>query len=185
MAVRTRDNVPLLAAVLSVVSLALVFGAVLGAIPSSRLPHFPALVAAIPHLNAAISVAAITTIAVGWRAIRSGQVARHRAAMLSAAGSFATFLLLYLYKVVVEGTAPFPGPEQVYQFVYLPLLAVHMTLAVVCVPLLYYVLLIGLTHSVAEIPRTNHPRVGRVAATLWLTSFALGFVVYLLLYVVY
>jgi len=34
-------------------------------------------------------------------------------------------------------------------------------------------------------PATNHPRVGRVAAVLWLVSFALGIVVYLPLYVVY
>jgi len=185
MAVRTRDHVPVLAAVLSLVSLALVFGAVLGAVPASLLPHAPAAVAAIPHLNAVVSLVAIGTIAYGWRQIRAGNVRNHRAAMITAAVLFAAFLLLYLYKVVVEGTAPFPGPDAVYRFVYLPLLAIHMTLAVVCVPLLYYVLLIGLTHPVAEIPRTRHPRVGRVAASLWLTSFALGVVVYLLLYVVY
>lgn len=185
MAVRTRDHVPLLAAVLSVASLALVFGAVLGAVPPALLPHAPGVAAAIPHLNAAISLVAIVAIAVGWRSIQRGDVARHRTAMLAAAGLFAAFLLLYLYKVVVEGTAPFPGPEPVYTFLYLPILAVHMILAVVCVPLLYYVLLIGLTHPVAEIPSTRHPRVGRIAASLWLVSFALGVVVYLLLYVVY
>ena len=185
MAVRTRDHVPLLAAVLSIVSLALVFGAVLGAVPASLLPHAPSAVAAIPHLNAVISLVAIGAIAYGWRQIRRGNVRNHRVAMVSAALLFAAFLLLYLYKVVVEGTASFPGPESVYQFVYLPLLAIHVTLAVVCVPLLYYVLLIGLTYPVAEIPRTRHPRVGRVAASLWLTSFALGIAVYLLLYVVY
>lgn len=185
MAVRTRDHVPLLTAVLSVVSLGLVFGAVLGALPTSVLPRAPWAVAAIPHLNVALSVGAIVSIAVGWRAIRRGQVRRHRAAMLVAAALFAAFLSLYLYKVVVEGTAPFPGPESVHRFVYLPLLAIHVTLAVVCVPLLYYVLLIGLTYPVAEIPGTRHRRVGRVAAALWLTSFVLGVVVYLLLYVVY
>ena len=185
MSVRTREHVPLLTAVLSVASLALVFGAVLGAVPAGALPHAPGLVAAIPHLNAAISLVAIGTIAVGWRGIRRGAVRRHRAAMLASAALFAAFLLLYLYKVVLEGAAPFPGPEAIYRFVYLPLLAIHILLAVVCVPLLYYVLLIGLTHPVAEIPATRHPRVGRIAAALWLVSFALGVVVYLLLYVVY
>ena len=185
MAVRTRDHVPLLAAVLSVASLALVFGAVLGAVPRSLLPHSPGVAAAIPHLNAGISLVAIVAIVVGWRSIRRGDVRRHRAAMLAAAALFAAFLLLYLYKVVVEGTAPFPGPESVYTFLYLPLLAIHVTLAVVCVPLLYYVLLLGLTHPVAEIAATRHPRVGRIAASLWITSFVLGVAVYLLLYVVY
>lgn len=185
MAVRTRDHVPFIAAILSVASLALVFGAVLGAVPSSALPHAPGAVAAIPHLNAVISLVAIVAIAAGWRAIRRGNVRRHRRAMIAAAFLFAAFLVLYLYKVVLEGPATFPGPEAAYTYVYLPLLAVHVTLAVVTVPLLYYVLLIGLTHPVAEIPRTRHPRAGRVAASLWLTSFVLGVAVYLLLYVVY
>ena len=94
MAIRTRDHVPLLTAVLTVVSVALVFGAVLGAVPESILPHAPAAVAVIPHVNAVISLVAIGTILFGWRSIRRGQVTRHRTAMLSAAGLFAGFLLL-------------------------------------------------------------------------------------------
>lgn len=185
MAVRARDHVLPLTGLLTVASLALVFGAVLGAVPASWLPHVPAATAAIPHLNALVSVVAVAAILLGWRAIRRGRVCRHRLAMVTAAGLFAAFLLLYLYKVVLEGTAAFPGPATVYRFVYLPLLGIHMTLAVVCVPLLYYVLLVGLTHPVSAIPATHHPRVGRLAAPLWLTSFVLGVVVYLLLYVVY
>jgi len=185
MALRVKDQVLPLATVFSLVSLALVFGAVLGVVPASLLPQAPAVVAAVPHLNAVISLVAIPAIVVGWRAIRNGEIRRHRAAMLTAAVLFAAFLVLYLWKVVLEGPAAFPGAETVYQFVYLPVLAIHILLAVVCVPLLYYVLLIGLTHDVAEIPRTNHLRIGRVAAALWLVSFVLGVVVYAMLYLVY
>lgn len=181
-----RDHVPAATAALTVVSLALVFGAVLGAIPSAFLPRAPdAVLGAIPHVNAAISVVAIATIAQGWRWIRAYQVRRHRAAMLLAAGLFGTFLLLYLYRLTLVGTTAFPGPPSLYQWLYLPVLAIHVTLAIVCIPLVYYVLLIGLTHPVSAIPHTRHPRVGRVAASLWLVSFTLGTVVYLLLYVAY
>ena len=83
------------------------------------------------------------------------------------------------------GPTEFPGPSAVYRRLYLPALAIHVTLAVVCIPLLYYVLLVGLTHPVAAVRRTRHRTVGRVAAPLWIVSFALGLVVYLLLYVVY
>jgi len=38
---------------------------------------------------------------------------------------------------------------------------------------------------VSELPHTDHPRAGKVAAGLWLVSFTLGIVVYLMLYVVY
>lgn len=179
-----RDNVPATAAALTALSLALVFGAVLQLLPDlPRAP--PAVVGAIPHVNAAISVLAIATIGAGWRWIRRGEVRKHRAAMLSALALFGAFLGLYLYRVSLVGPTHFSGPPAVARFVYLPVLAVHVTLAIVCVPLLYYVVLLGLTRRVSEIPGTNHARVGRVAASLWLVSFALGIVVYGMLYVVY
>ncbi|MFB6125978.1 MAG: DUF420 domain-containing protein [Halolamina sp.] len=183
---RLRGHVPAVSALLSVVSLALVFAVVLEVVPAGALPRAPSgVVAAIPHINAVISVAAIGTIAAGVRAIRRGNVARHRTLMVTSFGLFAAFLVLYLYKVALKGPATFPGPAAVYQFVYLPLLAVHILLAVVCVPLVYYVLLLAGSRPTTAIPETRHARAGRVTATLWATSFALGTVVYLLLYVVY
>lgn len=186
MELRARNHVPALTGLLSVVSLALVFGAALQVLPVGTLPRAPApVLAAIPHVNAVISLLALGTITAGWRAIRRGDVDLHRAMMLVSFGLFAVFLVLYLYKVALEGPAAFPGPDAVYRFAYLPLLAIHVGLAVLCVPLLYYVLLLALTRPVGEIPRTRHRRVGRIAASLWLVSFVLGVVVYALLYVVY
>jgi putative membrane protein len=186
MSLQADEHVPELAGVLSVVSLGLVFGAVAGVVPAEALPRAPdAAIAAIPHVNAAISVVAVGVIAAGWRAIRRGNVERHRRAMVSGFVLFGAFLALYLYKVSLEGTKGFDGPAAVETFVYYPVLGVHMLLAVVCVPLLFYVLLLALTRPVSEIPLTNHPRFGRVTAALWLTSFVLGTVVYLLLYVLF
>jgi len=181
---RAAQHVPALAALLSVVSLALVFGAALRVVPPEALPHAPAwFLAAIPHVNAAISVLALLVIGGGWRWVRRGEIRKHRAAMLAGVALFAAFLALYLYKVALTGPTPFPG-EGVARTVYLAVLAIHILLAIVCVPLLYYVLLLAVTRPIAEIPKTPHPRIGRVAAGLWLISFALGLVVYLLLYVV-
>jgi putative membrane protein len=86
--------------------------------------------------------------------------------------------------VALVGPRAFPGPAVLEGFVYLPILAIHVLLAIVCVPLLYYVLLLALTRPIGEIPLTDHPRFGRITATLWLVSFALGVVVYALLYLV-
>ncbi len=188
MSVRTgpiKDHVTAVTAVLSLVSVVAVFGAAAGVIPAGAVPRWPALVEAVPHVNAAISVAAIGLIVGGVRAIRRGEVRRHQRAMIAAFVLFVAFLALYLYKVILAGPASFPGPDPVYRFVYLPALAIHILLAVVTLPLLYYVLLVGTTHSVAEIPDTAHPRVGRVAATLWVVSFVLGIAVYLMLYVIW
>lgn len=180
------DHVPTLAGLLSLVALALVFGAALGLLPVETLPRAPdAVLAAIPHANATISVVAIVAIAAGWRSIRRGDVRRHRRAMLAAFLLFGSFLGLYLYKVALTGPTTFGGPDWVGTYVYYPVLGVHVLLAVVCVPLLFYVLLLAVTRPVSEIPLTDHPRLGRITAALWLLSFALGTVVYALLYLAY
>lgn len=186
MELRVRDPVPALTALLTVVSLALVFGAVLGAIPEAVIPRASdAFVAAIPHVNAVLCTVAVGTVSAGWLFVRRNRIRRHRAMMLTSLVLFGAFLVLYLYRVTLEGPTDFPGPETVYRFVYLPTLAVHVLLAIVCLPLLYYVLLLALTRPVSELRRSSHAKVGRVAASLWLVSFSLGDVVYALLYVAY
>ncbi|MFD1515076.1 DUF420 domain-containing protein [Halomarina rubra] len=184
---RAKERVPVLTGVLSVVSLALVFAAVGRVLPTGLLPRSESLIELIPHLNTVISLTAILTILAGWRWIRRDDVAKHRLAMLTSFALFATFLVLYLYRVSLEGPSDFPAaaPESVYLYVYLPVLAVHILLAIVCVPLVYYALLLAATHTPAELRRTAHRRVGRVAASLWLVSFTLGIVVYAMLYVVF
>lgn len=180
-----RQHVGLTTFVLSAIALALVFGSVFQAVPAGPLPRSGFLLGLIPHLNAVISLAAIGTIATGVLAIRQDQVERHRRSMLASTGLFATFLLLYLYKILLEGPTIFTGPAVVEQFVFLPVLVIHTLLAVIAVPLVIYVLLLAGTHTVAEMPSTPHPRVGRLAAALWLVSFTLGVLVYALLYLVY
>jgi len=182
---QVRDHVPELTGLLSAVSLALVFGAVLGAVPEGALPRAEGLLDLIPHLNAVISLAAIGTILFGVRSIRRGDIDRHRLSMLASTALFAAFLVLYLYRISLEGPTEFAGPDAVRQFFYLPLLAIHILFAIVCVPFVYYALLLGGTHAVSELPSTNHARAGRIAASLWLVSFALGVVVYLLLYQIF
>jgi putative membrane protein len=181
-----RERVPELTVLLTVVSLGLVFGAALRVIPASLLPVAPdAVFTAIPHVNAVVSTLAVGTILAGIVFARRGAYERHRAMMVTSLGLFAVFLVLYLYKVTIQGPAAFPGPAAVETYLYLPLLAIHILLAIVCVPLLYYVLLLAATRPIREVFGTKHRRVGRVAASLWLVSFVLGNVVYALLYLVY
>jgi putative membrane protein len=181
-----RDNVREATAVLGTISLALVFAAAGQRIPTALLPEAPdAVLDAIPHLNAAISLLAIGTIAAGWREIRRGRIDRHKKLMGASTLLFASFLVLYLYRVAVLGRHGVPGPDAVYTFVFLPLLAIHILLAMVCVPLLWFVGLLAATRSIPEIRESPHAKIGRIAAALWLVSFSLGVIVYLLLYVVY
>jgi putative membrane protein len=181
-----RKRVVLLTGVLSTLSLGLVFSAVGGLVPRSAIPRAPdVFVALIPHVNAMLSVTAIGAIVTGVWYVRRGDVANHRRAMVTALALFATFLGLYLYRVAVHGPTGFGGPEPLYTYLYVPFLVLHMVLAMICIPLLYYVLLLGLTRPVSELPETPHPQVGRVAATLWVVSFTMGIAVYGLLYWVF
>lgn len=180
-----REHVGVVVALLSILSLLAIFAAVLGYVPARLLPRYDPLLSAVPHLNALISLCAIGTISYGLVAIRRGRIARHRAGMLTSAALFASFLVLYLYRVSIVGPTEFAGPDAIRQFLYLPMLGVHILLAIVCVPFVFAALVIALTHPTAELGRTRHPTVGRVAAVLWLISFSLGIGVYLLLHVVY
>lgn len=181
-----RERVPELTGILTVVSLALVFGAVGGAIPSVFLPRAPdSVISAIPHVNAVVSAAAIGTIVTGVRAIRNGRISRHRRLMLATFTLFVTFLVLYLYRVTLVGPTEFAGPAVFETYVYFPLLAIHIVLAILAIPLVYYTLLLAASHPITELPQTNHLRAGRLAASLWLISFTLGIVVYAMLYVVW
>ena len=180
-----RDNVGSLTAVLSVVSLTLVFGAALQQLPTAALPRIEPLLDVIPHLNAVLSSAAIVTILAGVRAIRRGNVRRHRALMIGSFLLFSGFLALYLYRVALLGPSEFPGPAVVRMYVYLPFLFVHIALAVLCIPFVFYALLSAGTRPVSEVYGTRHARVGRLAAALWLISFSMGLIIYALLYHVY
>lgn len=174
----------LVTGILSAVAVVVVFAVAGGLVPTAHVPAAPrAVIRAIPHVNAVISLAAIVAIATGWRAIRAGNVDRHRRAMLAAIALFVLFLSFYLYRLaVLGGPTDFEGPRVVYRFVFLPVLAVHVLLAVICIPLVVDTAALGLAIPVDRLGRTRHPRVGRIAASLWLVSFSLGLVVYALLY---
>jgi putative membrane protein len=180
-----RDHLAASAAVLSAVSIALVFAAALQRLPTAAIPRVEPLLTAVPHLNAIISLTAIGTILAGVRAIRRDDVRRHRALMVASFALFAAFLVLYLYRVALLGPSEFPGPAVVRTYVYFPVLFVHIALAVVCLPFVFYALLSAGTRPIPEVYGSNHARAGRVAATLWLVSFSMGVVIYALLYHVY
>lgn len=183
---RLRAHPGALSVPVSVAALAAVFAAAGGVVPPPVLPTPPAAALdVIPHVNAAVSAVAALTVVAGVREIHRGRVARHRALMIAATALFVVFLALYLYKVALRGPAAFGGPDTVYRFVYLPVLVVHVLLAVVTVPLVTHALVLAGLYDISELPSTRHPTVGRAAAVLWVVSYALGEVVYLLLYVVY
>ena len=185
MARPARDH-PLAATVLlSILGYALVIGTFLGAIPDGVYPNLSVeMVNRLADAIAVVNATATGLLVLGWRAIRRGDIDRHRRAMISAFVLILVFLVLYLLKVGGGGTKEFVGPQMAF-YAYLAMLAVHILLSVVAVPFVLYQVVTGLSHPVHEIPQTRHARVGRIAAGSWIISLTLGVITYLLLNHIY
>ncbi|MFC6718012.1 DUF420 domain-containing protein [Natrialbaceae archaeon GCM10025810] len=180
---RLRERPKTATVVLTIVGYALVIGTFL-----LDLPIYPDLTTAqinlLTHAIAAINSTATVLLVLGWYWIRAGEVEKHRLAMTSAFALIMLFLVVYLIRVGGGGEKYFEGPQLVY-YAYLIMLAIHILLSIVSVPVVLYALILGLTHTPSELRRTAHARVGRIAAGSWILSLVLGVVTYLLLNHVY
>lgn len=165
---------------LSVIGYALVIGTFV-----LDLPIYPDLtlsqVNTLSHLTAVINAVTTVLLVLGWYWIKVGEIEKHRAAMSSAFVSIMLFLVVYLVRVGGgSGEKSFVGPDLI-TYAYLIMLAIHIVLSIVSVPVVLYALILGTTHTPAELRETAHARVGRIAASAWILSLVLGVVTYLLL----
>ncbi|WP_435179369.1 DUF420 domain-containing protein [Halorussus sp. AFM4] len=180
---RVKDNPRAATAVLSILGYVLVLGTFAG-----LLPIYPELerptVDLLSHAIAVVNTVALASLLAGWRWIRAGEVRKHRAAMLTAFSLIMVFLVLYLVKVGGGGEKSIAVTGPVY-YAYLVMLAIHIVLSVVAVPVVLHAVVLGLTHTPAELRDTGHAKVGRWAAGAWSLSLALGIVTYLMLNHVY
>ena len=165
--------------VATIVGYGLVIGTFLGLVPI-----YPSIdlqtSTMLSHVIAVVNALTVISLLIGWYSIRSAEVTRHRAAMISAFGLILLFLVLYLTRVGGGGTKHFVGPDLVTG-AYQVMLGIHILLSIVAVPLVVYALVLGLTRKPAELRATRHAQVGRVAAASWLLSLLLGLVTYIML----
>lgn len=173
-------------AVLTAVGYGLVVGTFAGVVPDAVFPDLSlAQVNLLADAIAVVNTATTLLLLAGWYWIRQDEVRRHALAMGSSFLLILVFLVLYLTKIGGGGTKEFVGPTGVY-YAYLAMLAVHILLSILAVPVVLYALVLGLTHTPAELrTKTPHRRVGRVAAGSWILSLTLGVVAYVLLNHVY
>jgi putative membrane protein len=179
---RTRTNPRAVTAVLSVLGYALVLGAFGGVLPLPSLSK--GVVILLGDAIAAVNTVALGALVAGYYFIRQGDVRRHRAAMLTAFALIMLFLVLYLLKVGGGFEKTIEASGTVY-YAYLAMLAVHILLSAAAVPVVLHAVVLGLTHSPAELADTVHPRVGRIAVATWSLSLFLGIVTYVMLNHIY
>ncbi len=191
---RVREYPRATVAVVSVIGYVAVIGTFAGVFPI-----FPELTQAevnlLSHAIAVVNTVATVSLALGWYWIRQDEVRKHAAAMISSFGLILVFLVLYLLKVgggpgekriVIEAGMFLGAYAGTVKAAYLGMLAIHILLSVVSVPVVLYALTLAATHSVEELrSETPHRKIGRVAAGSWLLSLSLGVVTYFLLNWVY
>ena len=129
----------------------------------------------LPPFYASINAWTAIILLLGLRAIKKGQIERHRRLMTVAMMLSAVFLLCYVvYHLSVEHT-PFGGEGWVRP-VYYFLLFSHILLAIVVLPLALFTYLRGWARMDAA-----HRKLAKVTFPLWLYVAITGVVVYLML----
>lgn len=188
---RTRTHPRAVTAVLSLVGYAIVIGSFAGIVPFPELSRGTVIL--FGDLIAVINTVALAALLAGWRFIRRGDVRKHRLSMLTAFALILLFLVVYVWKQAGGFTKEFVVREGQFlaefatlvTYVYWGMLAVHVLLSIVAVPVVLHAVVLGLSRPPAELGETVHPRVGRAAVAAWSVSLALGILTYLLLNHVY
>ncbi len=130
----------------------------------------------LPTVNATLNAASAVFLVLGFRAIRRGDLRRHRALMLSAAGTSVLFLAGYLTRIALTGTHRFPGGGAL-RAAYVGILTSHTLLAAVAAPLVLRTLFLALRDRFPA-----HRRIARKTLPVWLYVSVTGVVVYVMLY---
>ena len=138
-----------------------------------------------PHLNATLNATSGLFLIVGFYFIRTQQISRHRACMLTAASVSAVFLACYLTHHALRtyyfglGPTRFTG-EGIIRPIYFTILTSHTILAALVTPFVLLTLWRGLKGQYDK-----HKKIARLVFPVWLYVTVTGVIVYLLLYQFY
>lgn len=129
----------------------------------------------LPALNAVLNGLSALALAAGFACILRGRVAAHRNAMLTAFFS-SLFLVSYIANHALHGDTRYPvgGPHRT---LYLSLLASHVFLSVVALPMVLVTFFLSLTGRFAI-----HKKVARWTFPIWFYVSVTGVLVYLMLH---
>jgi putative membrane protein len=129
----------------------------------------------LPALNALLNGLSATALLIGYTFIRAHRVSSHRAAMITAFGFSTLFLVSYIAHHALHGDVRYPV-HAALRSVYLPLLASHIVLAIVALPLVLVTFFFSLTGSIPQ-----HRKIARWTFPLWLYVSITGVVTYAML----
>lgn len=129
----------------------------------------------LPGLNAVFNGLSATAILIGYTFIRARRIAAHRASMLTAFAFSTLFLVGYILHHALHGDVRYPL-HAAFRTFYLSLLASHIILATVALPLVLVTFFFSLSGRVSQ-----HRRIARWTFPLWLYVSVTGVVTYVML----
>ena len=129
----------------------------------------------LPALNALLNGLSAIALLIGYTFIRARNIRAHRAAMITAFGFSTLFLVSYILHHALHGDVRYPA-HAALRSIYLPLLASHIVLAVVALPLVLVTFFFSLSGRIRE-----HRKVARWTFPLWLYVSITGVVTYMML----
>jgi putative membrane protein len=164
-------------------TLALVVGSVslvaIGALAWILYLHEPTgdggALAFMPAVNAAFNTLSAAFVVAGLAAIRSKRPKLHRALMISALSSSALFLVGYITYHFVHGDTRYPI-DAPFRGLYLSMLASHVVLSIVALPIVLATAWLGLTSS-----HPRHRKLARFTVPVWLYVSVTGVLVFAML----
>jgi putative membrane protein len=130
----------------------------------------------LPALNALFNFISTVFILTGWYCIRHGAWRQHMACMITAVISSTFFLIGYIVYHVHTGEKS-SGYSGWLAGIYFPILATHVLLAFVTLPLVIVTLV-----QVFRRRWDRHRRIARWTLPIWLYVSVTGVLIYLMLY---
>ncbi|MBI2153360.1 MAG: DUF420 domain-containing protein [Candidatus Rokubacteria bacterium] len=139
----------------------------------------PALLSALPTVNAVLNGTSAILLLTGFLFIRQRRVMAHKICMLSAFVTSIIFLISYLTLRYFSGFTSFPGQGWIRP-VYFTILISHTILAATIPPLAVTVLYRAFREQF-----TKHRWIARLTLPVWFYVSVTGVIVYLMLYRLY
>jgi putative membrane protein len=129
----------------------------------------------LPALNAVLNGLSATALLIGYTFVRAKRIKQHRAAMITAFGFSTLFLVSYIAHHALHGDVRYPL-HAAFRGPYLALLASHIVLAVVALPLVLTTFFFSLSGRIPQ-----HRKIARWTFPLWLYVSVTGVITYVML----
>jgi putative membrane protein len=129
----------------------------------------------LPAMNAVLNGASAVSLMIGFTFIRARKIAAHRGSMMTAFAFSTLFLIGYIAHHALHGDVRYPV-DAAFRTPYLWLLASHIVLATLALPLVLVTFFFSLSGRILQ-----HRKVARWTFPLWLYVSITGVVTYVML----